>query len=54
MGLSPPSNALGLNRFRLAILNLLSLGLRVRCYDSPTVISRLATRLVKHWDLGLH
>jgi hypothetical protein len=51
MVLTPPSIALGLNSFRLAILHMFSLGLRVgaRYWGSPSAISRLATRLVQHW-----
>jgi hypothetical protein len=41
--------ALGLvDSLRLASLHMFSLGLRVRCHGSPTVIKRLATRLVQH------
>jgi hypothetical protein len=52
----PPQNfALGLKKSRLASLHILSLGLRVRCKGFPTVVNRLATRLVHHWEpLVLH
>jgi hypothetical protein len=53
MGLSPPSTALVFYSFRLLILHMFSLGVRVKCWGSPTVIIGLATRLVQHQKLGL-
>jgi hypothetical protein len=54
MVMSPPSIALGLIiSFRLAILHMFSLGLRVMCKGSPTVVKKLATRLVQHWKSRL-
>jgi hypothetical protein len=49
MVMSPPFTALGLIiSFRLDGLHLFSLGLRVLCKGSPTVVNKLATRLVQH------